>query len=477
MKEALAIAVVGHTNAGKTSLLRTLTRRQSFGEVSDRPGTTRHVEAIELRVQGQPALRFFDTPGLEDSVALWDYLQTAVQGADRPDRVRAFLQGPEARASFEQEAKVLRQMLEVDAAFYVIDSREPVLPKHRAEIEILNSCARPVMPVLNFVRDPASRLDAWQAVLAAAGLHAQVRFDAVAPFIGAEQHLYQDLATLLPAQRARLQAVGRHLLDEAAQRRRASARSIADLLVRLAALRREIADEVHADPARRRQAEHDFQQLALGFVRAGADALLQIHGFRGDDAALAQLPWQDGRWDSDLFHPETLREAGKRLGMGAAVGAGIGLVADAAVGGLSLGAGAALGGAIGSVISQGWRQVGGKLMNQIMGVRELTLDNALLFLVALQMVGLARALDQRGHAALATLVAGLEQDPALDAPLKRVVQAVQRARSHADWERAASSSTRRQRLVEEVGGLLEPLAAPTAAAQDASAPPARPGSA
>ena len=45
---ALRIAVVGHTNAGKTSLLRTLTRRAAFGEVSDRPGVTRHVERIDL---------------------------------------------------------------------------------------------------------------------------------------------------------------------------------------------------------------------------------------------------------------------------------------------------------------------------------------------------------------------------------------------------------------------------------------------
>ena len=52
MADPIAIAVVGHTNAGKTSLLRTLTRRSGFGEVSDRPGTTRHVESIDLRIDG-----------------------------------------------------------------------------------------------------------------------------------------------------------------------------------------------------------------------------------------------------------------------------------------------------------------------------------------------------------------------------------------------------------------------------------------
>ena len=40
----LSLAVVGHTNTGKTSLLRTLLRDGAFGEVADAPSTTRHVE-------------------------------------------------------------------------------------------------------------------------------------------------------------------------------------------------------------------------------------------------------------------------------------------------------------------------------------------------------------------------------------------------------------------------------------------------
>ena len=111
----LHIAVVGHTNAGKTSLLRTLTRNVQFGEVSNRPGTTRHAEQVDLVVASKVAVRYYDTPGLEDSIALLDYLNS-LPGDSRPDRVRAFLQGPEARGLFEQEAKVLRNLLEVAEA-------------------------------------------------------------------------------------------------------------------------------------------------------------------------------------------------------------------------------------------------------------------------------------------------------------------------------------------------------------------------
>ena len=70
MTKPLKLAVVGHTNVGKTSLLRTLTRDVGFGEVSHRPSTTRHVEGARLSVDGEALLELYDTPGLEDAIAL-----------------------------------------------------------------------------------------------------------------------------------------------------------------------------------------------------------------------------------------------------------------------------------------------------------------------------------------------------------------------------------------------------------------------
>ncbi|MHC4947061.1 MAG: GTPase domain-containing protein, partial [Planctomycetota bacterium] len=60
---AIRVAVVGHTNTGKTSLLRTLTRDTGFGEVSPSPAQTRHVEGTALLVGGRPLLELYDTPG------------------------------------------------------------------------------------------------------------------------------------------------------------------------------------------------------------------------------------------------------------------------------------------------------------------------------------------------------------------------------------------------------------------------------
>lgn len=437
-QDPLRIAIVGHTNAGKTSLLRTLTRNVDFGEVSDRPGTTRHAETIDLRIDGREAVRFIDTPGLEDSVALLEYLQQ-LDGESRPAKVRAFLGGPEARASFEQEAKVLRALIgEADAAMVVIDTREPVLPKFRAEIEILTWCAKPVMPVLNFVRYLNSRRDEWHQMLLEAGLHARVEFDVVAPFNGSEQQLYSDLATLLPARRAQLNGIVDTLAQQARERRLAACRVVACALIDVAAMRRALPAEEFADESRQKAFVRAFQDDVRRHARRAVDDLLAVFAFRASDAELNELPQLAGRWEDDLFNPDLLMAAGKRLGLGAMIGAGIGAVADVAMAGLSLGAATTLGATLGGAASGGWRPLWRKLENRLNGVQELTVEDPVLLVLADHLLDLARALEQRGHAAVDKLRV---DDAHVDDGLQDVVQALGPARGHPGWERGVVSQT------------------------------------
>ena len=436
----LHIAVVGHTNAGKTSLLRTLTRNVQFGEVSNRPGTTRHAEQVDLVVASKVAVRYYDTPGLEDSIALLDYLNS-LPGDSRPDRVRAFLQGPEARGLFEQEAKVLRNLLEVaDAAMYVIDSREAVLPKHRAEFDILTACAKPVMPVLNFVASPQSRKDEWRQALLNANLHAQVEFDAVAPFIGAERNLYGDLATLLRQRRAQLQDIVQWLEVERTERRQAACHTLADALINLAAMRREIDSEAFASELKKSAFVHSFQTDVLQRARKTVDELLAVYAFRPDDAELSDWPMLQGRWEDDLFNPEILLDAGKRLGIGAVVGAGIGMVADLALAGLSLGAGTTIGATLGGAVSGGWRPLWRKIENRLNGVQELTLEDPVLAVLSDHLLHLIALLEQRGHAAISKITYSPSQQSPNNrmASLMPVLNAVLPARGHPEWENAGS---------------------------------------
>jgi hypothetical protein len=453
MTRPLSLAVVGHTNVGKTSLLRTLTRDVGFGEVSHRPSTTRHVEGARLSVDGEALLELYDTPGLEDAIALLDYLERLDGPGERldgPARTERFLQGSEARQRFEQEAKVLRQLMASDAGLYVIDAREPVLAKYRDELQVLAGCGKPLLPVLNFVSAAEHREPQWREALARLGLHALVRFDSVAPPEDGERRLYESLALLLEHARPQLQ---RLIDDQAAQRRArlASAqRLIAELLVDCAACRRSANnEEAGAAVEALRQAIRQREQRCV-------EALLALYAFRLQDASAGDLPLSEGRWGDDLFNPETLKQLGVKLGGGMAAGAAAGAGIDLLVGGLTLGL-ATLAGALAGGALQTARGYGGRLLGKLKGQRELTVDDGVLRLLALRQQQLLVALQGRGHAALQRIEVSLPEEQSRWREGK-LPEALSKARAHPQW----SSLNPRPRLsdserLDAIEGLLAML--------------------
>lgn len=451
MSSILRVAVVGHTNTGKTSLLRTLARDVDFGEVSDAAGTTRHVEGLRLMADGLPAVELFDTPGMEDAIALLEFVDALAAPGERldgPARIERFLATPDAHGRFEQEAKVLRQMLASDAALYVVDARDPVLPKHRDELGLLAGCARPLLPVLNFVASPEARATDWRAALARLNLHAVVSFDTVAPALDGERELFETLATLMHDHRPALQRLMDARVREAEERRRAARQLVAALLLELAACRDRVGDAsdaaLAAAVARLRDAVRQREQACV-------DALLRLYRFRPGDARASELPLTDGRWDDDLFNPETLRQMGIRVSTGVAAGAAAGVGIDLMTGGLTLGAAAALG-AVAGGLWQTFGHYGERIAARLRGHRELTVDDAILRLVALRQHQLLGALEGRGHAALAPIE--LKGEAAVgddvfdevaeawrDGPLP---YALERARAHPEWAPGGGGMARDQ---------------------------------
>lgn len=454
MIKALKLAVVGHTNVGKTSLLRTLTRDVDFGEVSHRPSTTRHVEGARLSVDGEPLLELYDTPGLEDAIALLDYLERLDRPGERldgPARLVRFLDGSEARQRFEQEAKVLRQLLASDAGLYVIDAREPVLAKYRDELAVLASCGKPLLPVLNFVASDSQREPDWREALARLGLHALVRFDSVAPPEDGERRLYESLALLLENSRGQLE---RLIADQQAQRvvrQQSAARLIAELLLDCAACRRSVA----TGSGEEQNAIDELRTAIRQREQRCVEALLKLYAFRPQDAAASDLPLLDGRWGDDLFNPETLKLLGVRVGGGIAAGAAAGAGVDLLVGGITLGA-AALVGAIAGGALQTARSYGGRLLGKLKGKRELTVDDAVLRLLALRQRQLVQALAVRGHAAMDSITLGTPHDKTWREG--KLPDALHKARAHPQWSslnpHAKLSQADRQEQIEVLAGVV-----------------------
>ena len=454
MNKPLKLAVVGHTNVGKTSLLRTLLRDVDFGEVSHRSSTTRHVEGARLSVDGVALLELYDTPGLEDAIALLDYLERLERPGERldgPARTARFLESSEARQRFEQEAKVLRQLLHSDAGLYLIDAREPVLAKYKDELAVLSGCGKPLLPVLNFVSAGHEKEQAWRDALARLGLHALVCFDTVAPPQDGERRLYESLALLLEKSRPSLQ---RLIDDHAAQaeaRLHSARQLIAELLIDCAACRQQVVAKPEAERAAIEQLHQSVRQREQRCV----EALLRLYAFRKDDALAASLPLLDGRWSDDLFNPETLRQLGIKLGSGMAAGAATGAGVDLLVGGLSLGAATLLGALAGGGV-QTARGYGKRLLGKLKGQHELSIDDSILRLLGVRQLQLLQALSQRGHAAMHKLQlpaaeATLWSDGKLPAPLRK-------SRAHPEWSalnpHSAASSPERQAQIAELADKL-----------------------
>lgn len=397
----LKLAVVGHTNTGKTSLLRTLTRNPGFGVVADEPGTTRHVEGTRLMVQGEPTLALYDTPGLEDGMGLRDYLEQLPRPAsgrlDGPGRITRFLDTPEARGRYEQEARVLAKLLDCDAALYVIDARDPVLGKHRDELALLADCGRPILPVLNFVNSDSRRTPEWRAALARLGLHALVEFDTVAPALDGEQQLYARLGMLLDQDRhAALERLVHDLDTQRKERRRAALRAVSELLIDAAALKVTCEGTEEAAQA----AVQALQTRVRQREQACVTALLALYNFRASDYAANELPLTGNRWGMDLFNPQALRDMGIQLGKGAAAGAMAGAAVDVMTGGLSLGAGTLAGAAAGG-LWQGGERWGKRILSRLRGWQAISVGDDVLRLLAVRQCLLADALERRGHAARA----------------------------------------------------------------------------
>lgn len=398
---SLRLAVVGHTNVGKTSLLRTLLRDPDFGQVAATPSTTRRAQSRSITFNPGNQIVLIDTPGLEDGMGLYDYLEQLSDTATRhdgPALLQRFMQSPEASRSFAQEALVIQQLLSCDAALYVIDARDPVLDKFQDELAILVKSARPVLPVLNFTASPNHQAAAWQQALAKVNLHTITEFDSVSPPAGGEAIIYRQLQALLPAAHNQLEQACTFLHQQQQQRLLNANQLIAELLIDCAAYRKQVYQQSSDDSLTTSQAIAGMQQTIRQRETATVKSMFRLYNFSADSLNEDAIAIHDGRWKDDLFHPQTLRNAGLRAGKGAATGAAAGAGIDIILLGTTLGAGTAIGAAIGGVWSS-WRGYGRRLRDKLRGYGELSVSDNILWLLLLRAQALRDQLERRGHAA------------------------------------------------------------------------------
>ncbi len=394
---SVSLSLISHTNAGKTTLARTLLARD-VGEVRDAPHVTEFAEDYPLIESPEgDALLLWDTPGFGDSVRLVKRLRGATQPVgwflsevwDR-FRDRAFYASQQAMRNVRDRA---------DVVLYLVNASEtPEAATYIApEMELLAWMGKPVVVLLNQLgapREPSvedAELARWRLHLQGfAHVHDVMPMDAFARCWVQEFVLLQAVEAALPADKRTAMAQ----LRNAWQVRRmatfdAAMQELALSLTRIAVMREPLPEPVGmrgtlrqlgsaakvlwrqamdgatsavataADEARRGSLDNlmppevQAAQRALAAqvdaeVRSSTGRLIAMHGLDGQaQGELQQLIAQ--HFEMKLH----LNEGKAALVGGAVTGALGGLVADVGSAGLTLGGGMLAGAVLGAMAAAG----------------------------------------------------------------------------------------------------------------------------
>ena len=346
----LVLSLVSHTNVGKTTLARTLLRRD-VGEVFDQAHVTDETESFALLEGADGAsVVLADTPGFGDSARLLRKLR-AIENplgwllAQLWDRFAD-------RAFFCSQQAVRHVRDEADAVLYLVNaSEDPGAASYvAAELQILDWIARPVIVLLNQTGVPGdaaarSRDEArWRAI---AGEHPSVRdvlvLDAFTRCWVQEARLFERIRDVLPAERRELaEALLARWRDDQLAALRGSLDAMAALLGAAASDGEPVAAG-RLGRAERRRATDALTRRLESVVADTNERLIALHGLCGEAAEELRVALED------VAAPHDRAPAWRRGMVGGIVGGALGgLAADIATGGLSFGGGTVAGAILGA---------------------------------------------------------------------------------------------------------------------------------
>lgn len=348
----LTLSLISHTNAGKTTLARTLLRRD-VGEVLDQAHVTEASERYTMLDAGPEAgrIELWDTPGFGDSARL---LRELSAHDDPLGWLAAQHFDPiEQRALASSQRAVTNVCEHADVVLYLVNaSEDPAGAGYvEPEMRVLAWTGKPVIVVLNHTGSPLDidgrhrAEERWRWHLAS---HAAVR-DVIS--LDAFTRCWVQEGLLLLRIEAMVGDGGGDLMARLLARWEGenlavlaqSARVVARLLLRAAADREPVAkDWVPGIP--RRNAARALAERLQGASRESIDRLIALHGLDGASAAWARGELADVALPGE--RPDPLRVGVIGGVVGGALG---GLAADLASAGLSLGGGALAGAIVGGL--------------------------------------------------------------------------------------------------------------------------------
>ncbi|MCX7422127.1 MAG: DUF3482 domain-containing protein [Planctomycetia bacterium] len=343
-RNPFVVAVVGPTNVGKTTLIRTLAKDSGFGEVRDEPSVTRDATSKIVHVAGHDVVRWTDTPGFECAAEIIQQFGKRPTAAE----VRQFVTG-------SNEEPLTCALQAIDAAhvlLYVVDVQQNPSDDDDDLFAVLRPLGKPIVPVLNFLNRPINYRQLWEERLNAAGMHAIVPFDAHERTAHEDQILFERVRALLPFSSHHEQFLKWWIprrQDEFDRLHRDSARILVEWAVRVIQLQKA---RHHVDLE---QADSAGQELLNELGGALDWETKAAVGFLKNSHAIPENVTLDLNLN-DVSGEKT--ERGHRLGVrwvkhtaaGATTGLMIGTAIDVLTLGATLGIGTLLGGGLGSLV-------------------------------------------------------------------------------------------------------------------------------
>ena len=343
------LAIMGHPNAGKSSVVATLTENDRI-EIDKRAGTTTRSDQYPVIIDGRTVMKFIDTPGFQNPTDILEWFQSH---QDAIDLAGAFVAAHRDNPLFSHDRALLEPISRGAGIILVVDGSKRVKEKDRTEMELLRLTGRPRMAVLNNLTTEQKHMPAWQDALSRT-------FNSVREF-NAHRATYAERIKLLQALKGidqrwepQLEATIESFERDWERRIDVTVTTILTLLKE--ALSRkvtrslqvgEVSTDAERDAIRARMSaafQDDLRRLEI-------DAREQIRNHFHHN--VWNLP-PESLLEKDLFSDDVEQSLGlnkqQLILAGAAGGAATGGIIDLGVGGMSLGTAALLGAVAGGAL-------------------------------------------------------------------------------------------------------------------------------
>jgi len=358
------LSLISHTNAGKTTLARTLLGRD-VGEVRDAAHVTDLATGYVLVQRAEDTLMLWDTPGFGDTARLLSRLKMAGNPigwllSQVWDRWRE-------RPLWSSQQAVKNAREEADVILYLVNAAEdPASASYVGlEMEVLGWIGKPVVVLLNQIgrprEDVGHEIARWSGIGPEGLVHAVLPLDAFARCWVQEGALLDEVAPLLPPGKQPAMVGLRARWEELNEARfRQSMAVLGRYLARAAKDKEAVAEPGWQDKLAGALAtqgtDNSVERKAMGVLATrlaeatahSTDELIGLHGLSGK-AARKVLE----RVGDDYAHAAKTPEGAAAALGGLFSGAVGGLAADLATGGLTLGGGMIIGGILGALGATG----------------------------------------------------------------------------------------------------------------------------